>query len=74
MTEEKTIRQFKQEFYKNFEKDKSIFNISENYFLPINSLLLLSETKFQEDFYSLLFIEFCNYLNPINSKKFDSFQ
>ena len=74
MTEEKTIRQFKQEFYKNFEKDKSIFNISENYFLPINSLLLLAETKFQEDFYSLLFIEFCNYLKPANSKKFDTFK
>ena len=73
MIEEKTIGQFKQEFYQNFERDRSIFNISENYFLPINSLLLLAETKFQEDFYSLLFIEFCNYLNPFNIK-FESFQ
>ena len=67
------IANFKQSFYSNFEDDKKevFFNITENYFLPINSLLLLAETKYKKDFYSLLLIEFCNYIE--NKNQFTSF-
>ena len=67
-TKDDIIAYFKQRFYSNFEDDKKevFFNITENYFLPMNSLLLLAETKYKKDFYSLLLIEFCNYIENIN--------
>ena len=60
--ENKTIIDFKKIFYKNFEDDKNEnlipINLSENIFIPMNSLLFLAQTKIKEDFSSLLIVEF----------------
>ena len=65
--ESEVISNFKEYFYKNFEDDKNenliSINISENKFVPMNSLLFLAETKNKESFESFLIVEFFNYIN-----------
>ena len=66
---------FKQYFYEQFQDDKNPtgveINISKNHFIPLNSLLYQAETKYREDFYSLLLIELFYYIE--NKDKNDSF-
>ena len=61
------INKFKQYFYKTYEddknKDKLKINIYKNYFLPINSLLLGSEIKAENDYTSFLILELFNYID-----------
>ena len=66
--DEKTvINKFKQYFYKTYEddknKDKLKINIYKNYILPINSLLLGSEIKAENDYASFLILELFNYID-----------
>ena len=65
--EDEIVINFKEYFYKNFEDDKNknliSINISENKFIPMNSLLFLAETKMKENFLSFLIVEFFNYIN-----------
>ena len=66
---------FKQYFYEQFQDEKNPtgveINISKNHFIPLNSLLYQAETKYREDFYSLLLIELFSYIE--NKNKNDSF-
>ena len=75
--ENKTIIDFKKIFYKNFEDDKNEnlipINLSENIFIPMNSLLFLAQTKIKEDFSSLLIVEFFNYICLKNKGNMTSF-
>ena len=71
------IENFRKIFYQNFEDEKnknnreSIFiNIYDNYFLPMNSLLYLAETRINEDFSYLLQFEYIIF-NEINKSKSD---
>ena len=70
---------FKKYFYETFEDEKKNkndsainLNISENYFIPMNSLLYMAETKLEEKFDSLLIFEIYNYLDNYKDK-FSSF-
>ena len=73
--EDNIIDQFKQKFYEAFGKEKGeakiYIDIYKNHFIPMNSLLYMSETRINEDFKSLLLFELFNYAN--NPKKADSF-
>ena len=73
MTEEEIINEFKQYFYQNFEDDKNEkllpINLNKNIFIPMNSLLLLSESKISEDFGSLLKAEFFAYIEVIKRQQ-----
>ena len=75
--ENETIIDFKKIFYKNFEDDKNEnlipINLSENIFIPMNSLLFLAQTKIKEDFSSLLIVEFFNYICLKNKGNMTSF-
>ena len=76
--EEDIINSFKQYFYQNFEDDKKEnliqININENKFVPMNSLLYLAETKINEDFSSMLTVEFFSFIESIgNGGQFSSF-
>ena len=75
--DEEIINNFQQNFYKNFEDDKNDniieININKNKFIPFNSLLYLAETKKDEDFLSLLIVEFYNYLGYNNNQNDLSF-
>ena len=75
---EDIINAFKQNFYQNFEDDKKddliFINFNENKFVPMNSLLYLADTKYKEDFYSMLEAEFFNFIDdPVNKEQFNSF-
>ena len=76
-TEEDIIDSFKQYFYQNFEDDKNektiLININENKFVPMNSLFYLYDTKFEEDFDSMLNAEYLNFISPKNKGQFNSF-
>lgn len=65
--EKTVINKFKQYFYKTYEddknKDKLKINIYKNYFIPINSLLLGSEIKAENDYASFLILELFNYID-----------
>ena len=67
---DKVISQFKQHFYQTYEDDKNQdslkININNNYFIPINSLLLGSEIKADNDFTSFLLLELFNYIELNN--------
>lgn len=71
------IDSFKQYFYQTFEDEKKEENISiniyQNYFVPMNSLLYLAETKINEDFYSLLVFELFTYLEYSNKEEVPTF-
>ena len=71
------IDAFKNYFYKVFEDEKNkeriVINFSENYFLPMNSLLYEAETKIKEDFYSLLLFELFTYSEFDNKSEFNNF-
>lgn len=73
------IDSFKNYFYTEFEdekkKDKSriIINFSDNYFIPMNSLLYQAETKINDDFYSLLLFELFTFLEYSNKSEFSNF-
>ena len=77
-TEEEIINKFKQYFYHNFEDDKeenpTLINISENKFIPMNSLSFLAETKFYEDFHSMLKVQFFNFIELKNKDQIKSFK
>ena len=65
--EEDVISDFEEYFYEHFEDDKNknnhiSINLSENQFIPMNSLLFLAETKIKEDFCSLLIAGFFIYI------------
>ena len=56
------IDKFKQYFYENFEDEKDkgnkiMINIYDNYFVPMNSLLYMAESKIKEGFQSMLLFE-----------------
>ena len=76
--EEDIIDCFKNYFYNEFEDEKTIdqtkikINFSENYFVPMNSLLYEAETKITEDFYSMLLFELFTFLE-YNSREVSSF-
>ena len=71
------IDYFKNYFYKEFEDekkiDKIVINFSENYFIPMNSLLYDAESKINEDFYSLLLFELFSYSEYNNKSEFENF-
>ena len=76
--EANVINEFKQYFYQNFEDDKNkdnslMINIYKNKFIIMNSLLLLAETKIKDDFYSMLAVEFFNFINSKSKEQFSSF-
>jgi len=75
--ESEVISNFKEYFYKNFEDDKNenliSINISENKFVPMNSLLFLAETKNKESFESFLIVEFFNYINSTEKGSMKTF-
>ena len=76
--EEKVINSFKQYFYENFEDDKNennsvMINISKNKFITMNSILFLAEAKINEDFGSMLVVEFYNYIYLIKKEQFPSY-
>ena len=75
--ESEVISNFKEYFYKNFEDDKNenliSINISENKFVPMNSLLFLAETKNKESFESFLIVEFFNYINSTEKGSLKTF-
>jgi len=75
--EEEIIDSFKQYFYQNFEDDKKenliLINISENHFIPMNSLSFLAESKINEDFFSMLVVEFFDYLESKEKGQVSSF-
>ena len=77
-TEEEIINKFKQYFYHNFEDDKeenpTLINISKNKFIPMNSLSFLAETKFYEDFHSMLKVQFFNFIELKNKDQIKSFK
>ena len=72
--EENILDTFKKYFYKTFEEGQNIenpkieINIYKNYFIPMNSVLYLSETKINNDFTSLLIFESYNYMDNYKSK------
>ena len=69
---------FKKYFYETFEDEKQKndskinLNISENYFIAMNSPLYMAETKLDNEFDSLLIYEVYNYLDNFKNK-FSSF-
>ena len=71
------IDKFREYFYQTFEdekdkdKDKILINIYKNYFVPMNSLSYLAESKINEHFCYYLFFELFNYLE--NNKQCESF-
>ena len=72
------IDKFKQYFYENFEDEKDkgnkiMINIYDNYFVPMNSLLYMAESKIKEGFQYMLLFELFNYLEKRNKSEFDSF-
>ena len=75
--EKEIIECFKQYFYQNFEDDKKsdliLINISENHFVPMNSLSFVAESKINEDFYSMLLVEFFNFLETEGTGQVSSF-
>ena len=75
--EEEIINSFKQYFYQNFEDDKLEnliqININENKFVPMNSLLYLAETKINQDYSSMLIVEFFSYIESKDKGNFSSF-
>ena len=75
--EDEIISSFQDYFYQNFEDDKKediiSINISENKFIPMNSLLFLAETKIYEDYYSMLLVEFYNYVETKEKSQLTSF-
>ena len=75
--EKEIIDKFKDYFYRNFEDDKNetsvMINISQNKFIPMNSLLLLAESRINDDFYSMLLVEFFNYLESKDKGQINSF-
>ena len=76
--EEKVINSFKQYFYENFEDDKNennsvMININKNKFITMNSILFLAEAKINEDFGSMLVVEFYNYIYLIKKEQFPSY-
>ena len=76
--EENIIDKFKQYFYETFEDEKNnkvniFINIYENYFVPMNSLLYMAETKINDDFSSLLLFELFNCLEFNNNSGITSF-
>lgn len=52
----------------NIKDNKIQINIYKNKFIPMNSILYLSETKLKDDFNSLLIFELYNYLDNYKSK------
>lgn len=68
--EEDIIDEFNFDFYKNFEdhknkeneENKVYLSINDNYFVPMNSILYEAETKYDEDFYSMLVFEYFMFL------------
>ena len=75
--EKEIIEGFKQYFYQNFEDDKKddliLINISENHFVPMNSLSFVAESKINEDFYSMLLVEFFDFLESKEQGQVTSF-
>ena len=75
--EKEIIEGFKQYFYQNFEDDKKddliLINISENHFVPMNSLSFVAESKINEDFYSMLLVEFFDFLESKDQGQVTSF-
>ena len=80
--EQHIIHTFKKHFYVNFEDEKKTsdepskieINFSKNHFIPMNSILYQAESKFNEDFYSMLLTELFYYKNlSIQTTKYSSF-
>ena len=78
--EQDIIDTFKKYFYDNFEDEKISepskieINFSKNHFIPMNSILYQAESKFNEDFYSMLLTELFYYNNlTIQTTKYSSF-
>ena len=73
------IDSFKKYFYETFEDEKreesgNIFiNIYQNYFVPMNSILYLAETKINDDFCSMLIFELFSYLEYPDKNEAPSF-
>jgi len=73
------IDNFKNYFYQAFEDEKKSdeskieINFSENYFVPMNSILYQAETKFNEDFYSFLLIELFSYMETADKSEYTTF-
>lgn len=77
--EEEIIDSFKKYFYETFEDEKregsgNIFiNIYQNHFIPMNSILYLSETRINDDFCSMLIFELFSYLEYPDKNEVPSF-
>ena len=73
------IDAFTNYFYQEFEDEKKTdssrikINFSNNFFIPMNSLLYEAETKIQEDFYSMLIFELNTYLEYNSEDEISSF-
>lgn len=72
--DENIINEFKKYFYETFEDEKNEnnsqikINLSENYFIPFNSILYIAENKLNNEFTSLLIFEIYNYLENYKLK------
>jgi len=73
------IDAFTNYFYQEFEDEKKTdssrikINFSNNFFIPMNSLLYEAETKIQEDFYSMLIFELHTYLEYNSEDEISTF-
>ena len=74
------IEDFQLAFYEDFEDDKKSgdikinINFSSNTFIPLISLLYQAETKYEDDFYSMLLVELFQYLdNNLGTESFFEF-
>ena len=71
------IEDFQLAFYEDFEDEKKTgdikinINFSSNTFIPLISLLYQAETKYEDDYYSMLLVELFQYLN--NNLETESF-
>ena len=74
------IEDFQLAFYEDFEDEKKTgdikinINFSSNTFVPLISLLYQAETKYEDDFYSMLLVELFQYLdNNLGTESFLDF-